>query len=609
MLDMEKLQDFHFLRPDWLYALIPLVLLFLTVRYFVKQQSGWQGVLANHLSKHVLTEEYGKHHRPPLSLLLIGWLLTVLALAGPTWEKLPQPVYQLHEGKVVVLDLSMSMRATDLVPDRLTRAKFKAIDLIKRIGEGETGLVAYAGDAFTISPLSTDIQNLTTLVPSLVPEIMPVQGSEPTLALQEASDLLANAGYPKGEIFFISDGVDNEQLRSVRKFIDGSPYRISVLGIGTEEGAPVKLVNGELLKDRSGSIVVPKLNQRNLATIANASGGRYIQLKSTDQDINYLVEQTDLSKQTDQEDSSEDNFGDEWEELGPYLVLLILPFAAYAFRKGVVLVLILGLLPLSSPKAAPAWWQDLWQTADQQGQKHFDAQDYQQAADAFEDPKRAGDAYFRQGEFQKAFDEYVQLDDVEALYNSGNALAQLGRIDEAIAAYDEVLNRQPEHTDAETNKALLEQLKEEQEQEDQQKQSPENKSNEQEGENQEQQNQGDQQQNNAEQNEQDQSQGDSQANSQGEEEQPPQDEEGKPEQQDQPEEKEQQEGAQNGEQGEQQSPAIAELTDEEKEQMQRLETLLRKVPDDPAYLLKRKMQLEYQNRRRSGPPSSRTKSW
>ena len=136
---MPDLSAFHFLRPEWLYALLPLLALLVSIRYLHKQRSGWQSVLASHLYQHLITSKGSKKNRPPLTLLGIGWLLAVLALAGPTWEQLPQPVYQLNTGKVVVLDMSFSMRATDVKPDRLTRAKFKAIDLINAIGEGETG--------------------------------------------------------------------------------------------------------------------------------------------------------------------------------------------------------------------------------------------------------------------------------------------------------------------------------------------------------------------------------------------------------------------------------------------------------------------------------------
>lgn len=611
MIAFERFQDFHFLRPDWLIGLIPLAILYLVLRYLIKQQSGWQGVLAGHLTKHLLTGEYGKRHRPPLYLLAIAWIIGILSLAGPTWEQLPRPVFQLHEGKVIVLDLSMSMRATDLVPDRLTRAKFKVIDLIQRVGEGETGLVAYAGDAFTISPLSSDIQNLTTLIPSLSPEIMPEQGSEPAIALQQAADLLSSAGYSQGGIFLISDGIDTDQLADVERAVNSMPYRVSVLGVGTQEGAPIKLTNGELLKDIRGGIVIPQLTQRNLSAVASQGGGRFITLQSTDADINYLVEQSALSRETKDDTDSEDNFGDEWKEMGPYLVFLLLPFAAYAFRKGVVLLFLIGLIPVESVRAESNWWSNLWQTPNQQGQKLFEEQKFDDAAQTFTNPNWSGSSHFRNGNYESAIENYRQSDDIESLYNSGNALAHLGQIDEAIEAYQQVLNQDPNHADAAANKALLEQAKEQQEQQQNQDQQQENQDqNSDQQQDQQEQSQSEQQQNSQQENSEQQDQSSSDSQDQSDEQNAQEsEEESESEKQESEEEQPPKEGEESEGEGQQQNLNEAELTEEEKEQMQRLETLLRKVPDDPAFLLKRKMQLEYQNRQRSTLPSTRKKSW
>lgn len=609
MFSFDHLQDFHFLRPEWLIGLIPLLLLYLVLNYFVRQQSGWQSVIANHLTKHLLTSEYTKQHRPPLYLLALGWIIAVISLAGPAWEKLPQPVFQLNEGKIIVLDLSLSMRSTDLVPDRLTRAKFKIIDLVKLIGEGETGLVAYAGDAFTISPLTTDVQNLTTLIPSLTPEIMPVPGSDPTLALQQAISLLANAGYTEGEIFLITDGVDSDQMQEVLSIVNRSNYRVSVLGVGTKDGAPIKQTNGELLKDSRGGIIIPQLPERNLSNIARQGNGRYVTIQSTDQDINYLVSQEVLNREASNIDESDDNFGDEWKEMGHYLILILLPFAAYAFRKGVVLIFVIGLLPIDAARAESVWWKSIFQTQDQQGQKLFEEQNYADAAQTFEDPLRAGSAHFRGEDYGSALDQFSRSQDPESLYNAGNALAHLGQIDEAIAVYEEVLKQVPDHADAIANKALLEQAKEEQEQQEQEQDQQQEQNQDQNSD--QQQDQNDQDQQNADQQNSDQ-QNQSESGSENQDQSAEQsDQESESDEQESEEEQgqeDQREGSESEGEGQQQA-AEAELTEEEKEQMQRLETLLRKVPDDPAFLLKRKMQLEYQNRRRSGPPSSRKKQW
>jgi Ca-activated chloride channel family protein len=601
------LSEFHFIRPHWLWLTIPLLIIVALIRYVHKQQSGWQSVLASHLYQHLITTEGIKKVRPPLFLLGFCWVMATLALAGPTWERLPQPVYQLNAGKVVLIDMSLSMRATDVKPDRLTRAKYKAIDLVNAITEGETGLVAYAGDAFTISPLSSDAQNLTTLIPSLTPEIMPIAGSDPALGLRAAIELLTNAGYQQGEIFWITDGINNQQIKEVSEIFNNSRFRLSVLGVGTEEGAPIQLIDGELLKDSRGAIVVPKLTVNNLKALSRISGGRYASMQSDDSDINYLVEQTLMEQDpTINEDAKQENFGDKWQEMGPYLLLLILPFAAYSFRRGIVTVLFIGiLLPTYSPQARADWWQDMWKTSDQQAMQAYTKNEFEQAANTFDDPLWQGTAHYKNENYQAALESFAQVAPtdksyVDASYNAGNALAQLGEIDQAIAAYDKVLEQQPEHEDALANKALLEKQKEQQEQQQQQQQdqSGEQSEDQQDGEKQEQQDgqKSDQQQ-------------------EGEQSQDPQQGDNSEQSESEPQESEQQSQAEQQQQEAEQQQAQAlqqgeeELTDEQREQMQRMQNLLNRVPDDPAFLLKRKMQIESQRRKRERLPTHIQGNW
>jgi Ca-activated chloride channel family protein len=627
------LNEFHFIRPHWLWAIIPLLIMVALIRYVHKQQSGWQSVLASHLYQHLITTAGIKKVRPPLFLLGFCWVLAAIALAGPTWKKLPQPVYQLNTGKVVLIDMSLSMRATDVKPNRLTRARFKAIDLVNAITEGETGLVAYAGDAFTISPLSSDAQNLTTLIPSLTPEIMPIPGSDPALGLKAAIELLSNAGYQQGEIFWITDGITNQQMKEVSEIFNDSMFRLSVLGVGTEEGAPIQLINGELLKDSRGAIVVPKLTVNNLMSLSDQSGGRYASMQADDSDVNYLIEQSLIEQHSSEnEEAKQEKFGDKWQEMGPYLLLLILPFAAYSFRRGIVTLVFVGvLLPTYSPRAHADWWQNMWKTPDQQAMQAYNENEYEQAANTFDDNLWQGTAHYKNEDFQAALESFSQVKPADqnytdATYNAGNALAQLGEIDQAIDAYDKVLEQQPEHEEALANKALLERLKNQQEQEQQDpsgeksdEQSEDNEDSQQDGEQQEQQDgqQSDEQQDQDGDQSQEPQQGDSSEQSASEPEDSEQQSQAEKEQQEKQEAQQQQadqaEAEKQKSEQEQQAQALqegeAELTDEQKEQMQRMQNLLNRVPDDPAFLLKRKMQIESQRRKRERLPTNIQGNW
>lgn len=614
---LEIIDNFHFIRPLWLLALIPLALIVILLRKQTRTQSGWQGVLASHLYNNLITGESSKGVTPPWGLLFCGWMIACLALAGPTWERLPQPVYQVSKGKVVLLDMSMSMRAEDIKPNRLARTRYKAMDLVALLEEGETGLVAYAGEAFVISPLTSDIQNLQALIPSLSPEIMPSQGSDALFALETTFELLKNAGYQSGEVYWITDGVDLSEVAPIRNLLSDYDHTINILAIGTEEGAPIKDINGNFLKDASGAVVIPRLRKSPLSTLAQSTGGRFVMSRPDDADIKYLTEalfEPQESKETEQENS----FGDQWREFGPWLLLLLLPLAAYSFRRGVLPMMLLTIVIDAYKPASADWWQDLWQTPDQQGAKSFQQEQYASAAEQFNDPLWKGLSHFNAGDYQAAAEVYSALDTAESNFGLGNSLAQLQQYQEAIAAYDRALKLAPEYPNAAENKKYLEDLLQQQQQQNQNSENSEQNDDQQQDQQQQDQQDGEngesqQQEQQQEQQSDSQQQSDSEQQDEGQEQQNESEPETSEEQQQEEQQQSQQEqsDAEQEQQQEQQAQMQEqpELTDEQKEQLQKIENWLRKVPDDPAFLLKRKMLLEQKRRQRQRLPNSQQKNW
>ena len=622
--------DFHFIRPFWLLAIIVLFFMLFLLKKLRVKQSGWQQLLPAHLSK-VLVQGNSKAKSSSLALPFIIGLLSILAMAGPSWQKLPQPVYQVAQGSVLIMDMSYSMYSTDVVPNRLTRARYKAIDLLDNIKEGEIGLIAYAGDAFSISPLTDDSNNIKLLLPSLSPELMPVLGSNPFAALSLANEMLINAGHNDGDIYWFTDGIDNIDIQDITQWSREHPYRLNILGVGTKTGAPIKLSNGELMKDDNGAIIVPKLTVQALRGLAKRGRGNYTTLTHDNKDIERLTYKP-LVNDTDNTKESE-NTGDQWQEFGPYLLLLILPLLLGYFRRGALMVTLpFALMLIPNNNAYADIWQDLFKTKDQQGQAHFNSEQYQQAAEEFKNPLWQGSAHYKAGNYEQALSAFQQENTADALYNQGNTLAKLQKIDEAIAAYDKALQQDPNLEDAKSNKAILEQLKKQQENQEQQsgddqqqdkdQEQQDQDGDSQEGDNQENQSQSDESKEGEQQQGDQQGQQNSKPKDQSEQDESAEQENSEEQKQQEKNNSEQQEQSDEQQANKAQQAEEAELSNEEqsaeaqqlaeqlaKETEQKHQQLLNKVTDDPYMLLRNKMQLEYQKRNQDRRNVGVKKKW
>jgi Ca-activated chloride channel family protein len=317
----EIIQNFQFIRPEWLWALLAIVIAYAVKLKFGKDQNVWQQIIPAHLYQQMIVRKGLVISNKFMHFATVSLLLAIIAIAGPSWEKLPQAVYQTQAGKVILMDMSMSMRATDLSPNRLTRARFKAIDLVNEVKEGETGLVAYAGDAFVVSPLTDDVNTLVSLLPVLAPEIMPIQGSIALNGLRQAASLLENAGYQQGQIYWVTDGIRYDEIKEVRNFIIKSSFDVSALLVGTEIGAPIAMEDGQLLKDYSGKIVVPSINSRYMNQAMAGTNGKYHLFASDNSDIQAIKREIEFDQQQ-QSKEVENTSGDTFKDMGPYLVLL-----------------------------------------------------------------------------------------------------------------------------------------------------------------------------------------------------------------------------------------------------------------------------------------------
>jgi Ca-activated chloride channel family protein len=601
--------DFHWLRPEYFWLLLPTLLIWGLFARLRQPQSAWQHWIAPHLQKELLTVPAKQQQKPVLWLLLIIWLLSVIALAGPSWQRLPMPVFQLKKATVILMDMSMSMRATDLSPDRFTQARFKALDYINGIKEGELALVSFAGDAFVISPLTQDHNNVRLLLPELSPDIMPVQGSNLEAALVLADQLLKQGGYVQGDVVLFSDGFASSDYPRLRELMDSFPHRLSVLAFGTAQGAPVRLSNGELLKDHQGAIVLPRVPLAQLQQLAELRSGVFAVAGSEDTDIDALLALKPLDKKTDSEEQQK-LFGDQWQDNAVYLVWLLLPFALWLHKRG---ALTLFVLVLFMPKAEAFEWSDLWQTQQQKAQAAYQQGDYSSAWQNFEDPLWKGNAAYKSEDYAAAEQSYRQLDTADSLYNLGNSLAQQKKYQDAIEAYQQALAKNPQLDKAQQNIDAVKKALEQQQQQEQQQKGEGEQKDQQQGNPSGEQGEGTESKEQAEQQSSQQSseqQSDQQNNdAASQKDQPPGQTEQQQKQQEQQQAAEQTQEDKDTKETQQQKAISEAWPNANAEQSQQLDNLLRKVQDDPSLLLRRKMAIEYQKRRYDQPPAGVVEEW
>ena len=460
---MSELSAFHLLRPWWLLAAVPVGLTLFALLRRDGSISAWRNVIEPQLARHLLAHHAVPWRRWPLLLAAGAWLATIIALAGPTWSRAPTQVGTRDDALVIVLDLSLSMYATDVSPSRLVRAQHAISDLLARRTQGRTALIVYAGDAHIVTPLTDDVRTIENLLPQLQPITMPIAGSNLADALTMARELLLNAQALPGRVLLITDEIGDPTATA-----QSGDSALSILGVGSSAGSPIPLTafgrRGEFLQDDQGREVIARLDERRLAAAANRSGGRYRTLGAEQDDWLALLNEPAVSHDT----IIQRRTFDVWTDQGFWLLLLVAPIAALAFRRGVVVSLALVALFCAAPSPshaatqavgpaavqAPAW-NDLWQRRDQQAMNALKGGQAARAAALFTTNGWQATALYRDRQYQAAAALFADDATADGWYNRGTALAHAGDLSGAIAALDRALALQPRHADAAFNRNLL----------------------------------------------------------------------------------------------------------------------------------------------------------
>lgn len=445
----------HWLRPGWLLLLPLLGWLLWRLWNRQKRVGRWQMILPSAFHSALLSGGGGRESKLPWIVLGIGWLLAVLALLGPSWQRVEQNSQRPVDPLVVMLELTPEMLAADSPPTRLEQARRKLLDLLQARSDSQTAIIVYAGSAHTLVPLSDDLATSKNLLDAIRPSIMPEAGQRADLAVRKALDLLEQGDLGQGRLLWIGSSLSEAERQGIRAAMTGRDApALLMLGVGTAEGAPVTQEKGGFLKDAQGGILVPRLDGPVLKDFADSMAGRYTALRLDNQDLNDLG-LLDGPKSLISEGQKVRL--DRWADQGYWLLLPLLLLAGCAGRRGWLLCL--PLLLMTVPQASYAFdFQDLWRRPDQQGERLLKRHHPVEAARHFQDPRWQGVALYQAGDYAGAAQRFAQGSGAVDHYNRGNALARSGELEGAIDAYAQALDRQPDFPAALANKALVEQV-------------------------------------------------------------------------------------------------------------------------------------------------------
>ncbi len=487
---MQEVLQFQFLRPWWFLGLLPVAWLLWKAWRVKNQQDAWHTVIAPQFRRLLLGENRAGESSVLNKFSVFGlgfiWFLAILALSGPSLKSVQLPAEKNQQGTVILLDLSLSMLADDLAPNRLSRVKYKITDLVKRHPELSIGLVGYAGSAHSISPISEDNQTLLGLLPALNPVIMPSYGSNPLLGFEQAKKLLEGAFINHGHIIWITDDLESTQQSAIREWIKSHDYTVSIMPVGTAMGGVVQVPNYGLLKDDAGKIVLPPLPMERFVQLNDLKGVTVTPLRIGDDSVEAFLPPTSISR--DQKET-EDKAGNKTTDRtilnaldeGALLLILLLPLVALLYRRDWIfslsftMILPLGLAGSLMPTPSVAGTElpnftDAFQSPNQQGYQAWSDQNYNAAETLFEDSQWRASALYRLGKYAEAAPLFAKDQSAKGFYNQGNALAKSSQLEQAKQAYESALKKQPDFAAAKQNLELLNQLLQQQKEEKSKKQ-------------------------------------------------------------------------------------------------------------------------------------------
>ena len=310
--------QFHFLRPWFLLALLPAAALFFWNSQVQRSNNQFLGHFAPHLLPYLLVRDTHKNIVKPEPVLLMFWLLTILSLAGPSWQREPSPFVEDQAALVIVLKVTATMKARDIPPSRLVRSGQKIFDLLNLRKGAKSALIAYAGSAHRVMPLTTDSNVIVSFARELSPEVMPKEGDNVVEALNLAVSIL-NEAEVSGEILLIADGIPAEQEAELQKFAQSNQYPVQILVMAAPPGTSQEM----------GAMEAPPPNRNEIRRLTKVMGAAEIEVTANPNDvetINARIKRSYKKRMIKQ--------GERWHDGGYYFIPAIILLGLFWSRIG-----------------------------------------------------------------------------------------------------------------------------------------------------------------------------------------------------------------------------------------------------------------------------------
>lgn len=403
-------------------------------------------------------------------LALLALVFMIIALSRPILldKTEGQEVSYQSFDIAVVLDISKSMEAKDVFPDRLTFAKKSLEKIMSSMREANMAVIAFANDAFLVNPFSNDFDSIKFLLSNLNANSLSSKGSQIISALKATSKIYESSQEKKKIVLLISDGADGQDIDGISKYVKDNNIVLHVLSIGTKKGISLSDGEGGYIKDKNGNIVISKRDDKVL-DIAKSSGGAYLSLSGDMSKLDWLANQIKVTAQ--KKEIKKDKY-EGAKELFYYPLAMALFLVFFVLNSPRIPFLVFLLFINTNAKAGLFdFWDSYKANESYKAKEYKKAQNYFSKIDKDEATYNKANSLYKQKKYKEALKAYESIESFEGdkelkrLYDIGNSYANLKKTDEAIKSYEKALKIK----DDEDTKYNLELLKKQKKQQKKQK--------------------------------------------------------------------------------------------------------------------------------------------